>query len=438
MAHITIRNFGPIESISIPLHRIMLLMGPQSSGKSTVAKLISSCLWIEKDVVFHHTVAHVNRTYIQQNLLAYHDFGGYLRDEWSLDFVGDVLRLHVTGDEIECTPIVDLATARLSKNIYVPAERTCVAIKGLEQFKMDANYQRSFIFEWLGIRSRVNAAAPYSLHESVGLAESFYYDDTSGDARIKVNEDGDTIDFASASSGLKSLIPLLLPFDYMLQRVYESREAFSYDKKEKIKDVLLDEVIRSNGVADSELPAYRSSIGTELIAQVKESMEDMLTAPNTEQLPDSIRRLIALRDQITTPEYTNVVIEEPDQNIFPQTQIALTYYMMRQAARAGARLGTMVITTHSPFILYALNNCLLGHSVSDTVPEALATTMSRESWTDPACVGIYEIKDGYVVSPNGQRDATIQNERGLVTKNYFDTAMGGIMKDFRNLLSFAD
>ena len=438
MAHITICNFGPIERISIPLNRIMLFMGPQSSGKSTVAKLISTCLWMEKDIVFHQSTNHIDRRYVDENIIGYHEFQGYLRDGWSLEYSGDVMKLRVSADSLECSAAVNLSQASLSKNIYIPAERTCVAIKGLERLQMDANYQRSFIFEWLDVQSRIKSAHAYRLSESVGLSESFYYDEATNSAKIIVNDSGRTIDFSAASSGIKSLIPLLLPFDHMLYKVYEAREVFSYDKKEKIKEVMIDEIIRSNGISDVELSHYRSLLAPKLVEQLKETLDAMIEAPNTEQLPDSIRQLISLREHITTPVYTNVVIEEPDQNIFPQTQAALTYYLMRQASQAGERLGTMVITTHSPFILYAVNNCMLGYKVGSTVPGTVAEGLASGSWTDPALVSIYEIKDGYVMSPDGRRDATIQNAEGLVTKNYFDTAMGGIMKTFRNLLSFSD
>ena len=51
MSTITIKNIGPIkEVVEISLNRINVFMGPQSSGKSTIAKIISFCTWVEKDV----------------------------------------------------------------------------------------------------------------------------------------------------------------------------------------------------------------------------------------------------------------------------------------------------------------------------------------------------------------------------------------------------
>ena len=50
MQHLIIRNIGPIEAVELELNKINIFMGPQSSGKSTIAKMISFCLWIEKKV----------------------------------------------------------------------------------------------------------------------------------------------------------------------------------------------------------------------------------------------------------------------------------------------------------------------------------------------------------------------------------------------------
>ena len=49
--YITIQNVGPIKDITLPLNRVNVLIGPQSSGKSTIAKLLSFCSWLEKEMI---------------------------------------------------------------------------------------------------------------------------------------------------------------------------------------------------------------------------------------------------------------------------------------------------------------------------------------------------------------------------------------------------
>ncbi|WP_370649659.1 AAA family ATPase [uncultured Desulfovibrio sp.] len=40
MSTLTIKNFGPIKNFHAPIARLNVLIGPQASGKSTVAKLL--------------------------------------------------------------------------------------------------------------------------------------------------------------------------------------------------------------------------------------------------------------------------------------------------------------------------------------------------------------------------------------------------------------
>ena len=48
MAHIVIKNVGPINEVEFDLNKINVLIGPQSSGKSTVDKIACYCSWVEK------------------------------------------------------------------------------------------------------------------------------------------------------------------------------------------------------------------------------------------------------------------------------------------------------------------------------------------------------------------------------------------------------
>lgn len=48
MCTLKIKNIGPIKTIDMAINKVTFLLGPQSSGKSTVAKVLCHCQWIEK------------------------------------------------------------------------------------------------------------------------------------------------------------------------------------------------------------------------------------------------------------------------------------------------------------------------------------------------------------------------------------------------------
>ena len=86
-----LHNIGPIENISITLNKINVLIGPQSSGKSTIAKILSFCLWMEKDTVRNQSTDQINNEYIQEHLIAFYKLGSYFGEDSSIVFEGEVL-----------------------------------------------------------------------------------------------------------------------------------------------------------------------------------------------------------------------------------------------------------------------------------------------------------------------------------------------------------
>ncbi|MDE6076401.1 MAG: ATP-binding protein, partial [Muribaculaceae bacterium] len=139
--------------------------------------------------------------------------------------------------------------------------------------------------------------------------------------------------------------------------------------------------------------------------------------------------------QLKVPIATNLVIEEPEQNLFPKTQVSLIYYIFSKLQHQ-TRGDSIVVTTHSPYILYALNNCMLAALAikRDKENEELISefsTVPPEARIDPGRVSVWEIEDGCI-----KDNTTIQDEQGLIRDNYFDRIMKTVMADFNNLINF--
>lgn len=50
MKHLIIRNVGPVRQADLSLKRVNMIIGPQSSGKSTVLKVAAFCSWMERQI----------------------------------------------------------------------------------------------------------------------------------------------------------------------------------------------------------------------------------------------------------------------------------------------------------------------------------------------------------------------------------------------------
>lgn len=48
MPKLTIKNIGAIKLVEFEVNRINVFIGPQSSGKSTISKILCYCQWVEK------------------------------------------------------------------------------------------------------------------------------------------------------------------------------------------------------------------------------------------------------------------------------------------------------------------------------------------------------------------------------------------------------
>ena len=148
----------------------------------------------------------------------------------------------------------------------------------------------------------------------------------------------------------------------------------------------------------------------------------------------SMAQYSQIQYKLTHPASSNLVIEEPEQNLFPETQVKLMYYILSKLDHKNSR-DSLVLTTHSPYILYALNNCLLSAVAAKEDADAVAeiTSVPKEAWINPEIVSVWELRDGMI---SGNK--TIQDTSGLIRGNYFDRVMHNVMADFTNLLNVID
>jgi hypothetical protein len=237
-----------------------------------------------------------------------------------------------------------------------------------------------------------------------------------------------------ASSGLQSLIPMYVYLKYVTEWVYEHEDVQSFDRS-KMYDQALVRRIASNGnvmMSDDEIDEYIEAMKPNV------SMEQMLQLARNYhahglKMPNMMERLAEFADNITHAHYTNIIIEEPELNLFPHTQIEFLYALLRMFK---SDRDTMLITTHSPYLLYALNNCMLADSVRDKLlDQEIKEAMDfRGVAINPKEVSVWELKDGRLSGLSAE-NLTIQDENGYIRGNYFDRIMSNVMSDFNNLLS---
>lgn len=434
MAHFIIENIGPITHTEFDLNRVNVFIGPQSVGKSTIAKIVSFCLWLEKYTIRQQHVDNVDLAFMEDKLILFHKMKSYFRRESHIKYLGTAINLEYFHPR---SPIVEkkdgFTTANVGKVAYVPAERSLVSMVNVNSYKLEDDYVRDFVFEWLSIHSK------YSRNEAVqipGTNVHYYYDSEKGDT-VEL-DNNKTINLTESSSGLQSLIPLYTYCLYVSNWIYNHNADMSYEDTDKILE----------GVSRKTFDLLKIGGDTSQIFQgdkYEDNADVMLSiikqhlAHNKDVSATKVYDVLArIADTIRTPHFTQLIIEEPELNLFPQTQVELLYSILR--LMQNDRKDNLVITTHSPYMLYALNNCILANIVKDKMPKSKSDKIGcSDIVLNPTDVSVYELEDGTFrpIEQNFNTDIyTIQDNSGLIRQNFFDRVMGKIMDDFNSLLQY--
>lgn len=166
MAHLIIKNIGPINEVEFDLNKINIFMGPQSSGKSTIAKIVSYCAWLEKRVSLEQSFVKYKDDKFVERLISFHKMEGYIREDSYLEYESDVYKVVYKG--LGTSPDFELKSTRwgykLEKIAYIPAERNIISV--LPQWstiKMSDTSTANFMEDWGNMRELFTADRPLNI-----------------------------------------------------------------------------------------------------------------------------------------------------------------------------------------------------------------------------------------------------------------------------------
>lgn len=415
MNRLIIRNIGPIKDIDLDLNKINVFIGPQGSGKSTIAKIISFCSWLEKD---NSVTEQACSEGLIARLTSFHHMEGYFSQQSEILYEGDNIAFiynlakgldasiskRFVNNCNECKSEKEAILHTDNKNInpkvaYIPAERNFVsAVPSLKNYSDKDDNLQSFVNDWFEAKRHYMRETPIPIM-ALGL-DYFYNQGADADYLLQENASS-TIPLVAASSGYQSIVPLVVLLKWLSSGIYEENKPFSPAENEKVSNIL----------------AHLSVISEESNATIIERLRGFLEG--------------------RVYSHTQFIIEEPEQNLFPRTQMDLLYQILSEINHG--RNHRLVLTTHSPYILYALNNCILAHIVEDSMDKELSESLECAKYAvAPKDVSVWSIQDGCIRNENNEYNKTIQDSRGLVRKNYFNDVMKDVMNEFNTMLSYID
>lgn len=432
MTHIIIKNIGPIKEVELDLNRINVFMGPQSSGKSTIAKIISYCSWYEKNNILG-TRPNVN---FYKDLIEFHNLeDSYFSDDSLIEYKSSNCHIIFSGKKGEPVSIVTkVGPKRVFRNEkieYIPAERNIVSVPGIGQYTESKNNVLNFLYDWFRAKRNKKEDNKYKLPLNSLNGVSYYYVQDEDSDKL-VLENGKEIKLQHASSGLMSVTPMIMVFNYVMNEIYSEQrtqspfETINIESKIELLDLPNKEILKrlisqTRVLNESKEKLLKKKLTPKLQAELNELMKEV---------NDAQKKIVNSLGFDSDYNYTKLIIEEPELNLFPKAQQDLVYYVLEAIVRE-KRNHQLVLTTHSPYVLFALNNCMMGGLVKKNIPlKERNTFASYKSWIDPKKVSIYEIHDGTL--------KCIQDEDGILEDNYLNQAYKENTSEYMSLLNYFD
>jgi predicted ATPase len=408
MSKIKIKNFGPIKEGYcendgwLDVKKVTVFIGDQGSGKSTVAKLISTLSWIEKAMVKGQIREDELNTYNRfQKRLSYQKIDNYIKSETEIEFKGNAYTFQFSKGAFSVSKAPENGYL-LPKIMYVPAERNFLSVVDrpdklkelpLPLFTFLDEYDRARNVFWDGLSLPITKA-------------HFKYDRQNKIAHII--DEGYDIRLSEASSGFQSTVPLFLVTKYLT-------EGLTQEDDQTIKESSIEEQRK-------------------LEKEVKRILEDNQLSPDIKQ--ESLRQLSAKRK----PSCFINIVEEPEQNLFPSSQRNILNELLKNVNHSyGNRL---LITTHSPYLINYLTLAIKAYFVSSEIE----LTNNRDRLT----IKLDEIvplkskinSDDVVIYEWNEWNGTIiklGDYKGLPSdENYLNQKMGESNTLFANLLEIED
>ena len=314
MSSIIIKNFGAIKMHNAPIEikKVTFFIGNQGSGKSTVAKLIATFMWIEKALVRgdYDKKWFMRKNRFKNTFLPYHRIENYLKENTFIQYEGEA---YIITYENEFLKLEEKKNNNYSlpQIMYVPSERNFIAyVKSPKELKLSSEALKEFLTEFDNSKEIVkNLELP--INEVI-----LDYDKLNDTLNLKGKDYKYKIKLTEASSGFQSFVPIYMVSNYLLNTIKKDSEV-------KV------------GMSGEEINRFRK--------EIEQLYKDKHLSDEQKRIAISV-----LPKKFNKTSFINIV-EEPEQNLFPTSQRDMLYSLLKINNEIADN--KLIITTHSPYLV---------------------------------------------------------------------------------------
>ena len=422
---ITIKNFGGLKDVTLPLNSINIFIGKQAAGKSVTAKLI----YFFKnsfEVIFDRLTEDKNREEIEQELIErfkkYFPPESWSKEKFSIKYnpsdafvigenkaksnvsLGSIIITRKSKDEIKinCSRVINemLAAKSAILNEIAEGKETPFVIS----FNAEPIKTAKVIYRLMS-----QSIKAFGFQMFIPAGRSFF-------SNIQNS-------IFSIMNSNNSIDPFLLEFGSFYEKFKNYQSPI---QSETTKDYLHNSFA---DVLDAEF--FSDKTGDYLIHRDGRKINLLFCSSGQQEvLPLAIilKNLVAVLNSFDAGSNT-IYIEEPEAHLFPSAQKKVVE-ILATLHNVAENKSQLIITTHSPYILTSFNNLLQAGQLLEggANKKKLFKIVPEFEILKPGELNAYAFADGGVMS-------LIDEETGLISADLLDEVSEEIAVEFDELLN---
>ena len=382
MDRLIVKNFGPLKDVDIEINKINLFIGENGSGKSVLGKLITIITNIKE----------IDKELFLKNFEEYNI--NYFSKESIIKFSDeDEILLKVENKEIffgeKYLKIIELIEkATFQKKEILDLFDTLKKEKSIKDIKIILNQKNidNNILNFLENKDEEFNAVSKTISQYIPAERNL---------------------ISLFNKSLTTLLVAGVPLPKFLLQFSSEFEKAGNELKEleflNVKYVNGDGLDRHKIYFNDEdyLPLEHSSSGIQSV------------------LP------LYLTVKYFANRHSSIIIEEPEQNLFPKAQAETIKYIVEQVSDDN----NLFMMTHSPYVLSTLNNLLYAYTVGqlgENEKKEVKELIDEKQWINPDDFSAYYLENGVARS--------IKSDIGLIADNEIDNLSEEMGEEFDELL----
>lgn len=440
MQSLTIKDFGPIKTAEIEIKDVLLFIGPQASGKSTISKAIYFFKSLRDDL-FRYLLDILNGTEPTPLHSSISNFGRRAREKF-LGIYGPVthftsMRLHYdygNGFFADVEPAQDTAYT----NIWLGgifSERFRLLVEITTAFRQNAEERKKDRFLSSREALTLEAEEQAFIQELERKVNLIFDDDREviflPAGRSLITTMSDQISNIDMSVRLDDLMRAFIRRINNLKPTFKNGLASLIreqpEQGTKGKEAAQESSILARSIIENILKGrytFDPELGERLYYE--EGYTKINYASSGQQ--EVVWILLLLFMLILNNRKVFIVIEEPEAHLYPVAQKQIIDLL---ALLANLNKNQIVITTHSPYILSSCNNLLYAFSLGQQKREQVAAIIEQSYWLDPQRLKAFMVAAGTI-------DSIMDEETKLLEIAAIDSASEIILETFDQLFNLDD